>query len=53
MRIVLGCGCLLFLLALACGASLYLVDSFAPELLYCGVLRPVVEGLGFAPVVCP
>jgi hypothetical protein len=52
MRIVLGCGCLLFLLALACGASLYLIDSFAPELLYCGVLRPVVEGLGFVAVGC-
>jgi hypothetical protein len=52
-RIVLGCGCLLILAFIACGASLYLLDSFAPDLLYCGVLEPVVRGLGVSTLVCP
>lgn len=52
-RIVLGCGCLLVLAFIACGASLYLLDSFAPDLLYCGALEPVVRGLGISTLVCP
>ncbi len=52
-RIILGCGCLLFLAAIACGASLFLLDSFAPDLLYCGFLQPVVEGLGVSSLACP
>jgi hypothetical protein len=52
-RMLLGCGCLLILAFIACGASLYLLDSFAPDLLYCGFLQPVVEGLGVASLACP
>jgi hypothetical protein len=52
-RIILGCGCLLVLVLIACAASLYLLDAFAPDLLYCGVLRPVVEGLGVSTLACP
>ncbi|MFZ0546525.1 MAG: FHA domain-containing protein [Candidatus Promineifilaceae bacterium] len=52
-RIVLGCGCLLILLLIACAASLYLLDSFAPDLLYCGVLEPVVKALGVTALICP
>lgn len=50
-RILLGCGCLLILAVFACAASLYLLDSYAPDLLYCGVLQPVVEDLAI--LVCP
>ena len=52
-RILLGCGCLLVLAVIACGASLYLLDSFAPDLLYCGFLQPIVEGLGITSLACP
>jgi hypothetical protein len=52
-RILLGCGCLLFLAVIACGASIFLLDSFAPDLLYCGFLQPVVEGLGIVSLACP
>lgn len=52
-RILLGCGCLLVLGVFACGASLYLLDSFAPDLLYCGFLQPVIEGLGITSLACP
>jgi hypothetical protein len=44
---------LLVLAVIACGASLYLLDSFAPELLYCGILEPVIKGLGVSSLVCP
>lgn len=52
-RILLGCGCLLFLAVIACGATLFLLDSYAPDLLYCGFLQPVVEGLGITSLACP
>lgn len=52
-RVILGCGCLLLLAVIACGASLFLLDSYAPDLLYCGFLRPVVEGLGVVSLACP
>ena len=47
-RIYIGCGCLLFLAIVACGASVFLLDSLAPDTLYCGPLRPVFELFGFA-----
>ena len=46
-RIGLGCGCLLFLAVVACGASLFLLDALAPEALYCGPLTPLYDLLGF------
>jgi len=52
-RIVLGCGCLLLLAVVACGASIFLLDNYAPDLLWCGFLRPVVEGLGVVTLACP
>lgn len=44
-RLLVGCGCLLFLLALLCAATLFFIDAQAPELLYCGALRPLFEPL--------
>jgi predicted component of type VI protein secretion system len=44
-RILVGCGCLLFLLAFLCATTLFLLDARAPELLYCGPLRPFFEPL--------
>ncbi len=52
-RIILGCGCLLLLAVIACGASLFLLDSYAPDLLYCGFLQPIIEGLGVPSLACP
>ena len=46
-RIGLGCGCLLFLAVVACGAALFLLDALAPEALYCGPLTPLYDLLGF------
>jgi predicted component of type VI protein secretion system len=51
-RIALGCGCLLFLALIACGASLFLLDNYAPDLLWCGFLQPVVEQLGITSLAC-
>jgi FHA domain len=52
-RIALGCGCLLLLALIACGVSLFLLDNYAPDLLWCGFLEPVVKGLGVTALVCP
>ena len=46
-RIGLGCGCLLFLAVVACGAALFLLDALAPDALYCGPLTPLYDLLGF------
>jgi predicted component of type VI protein secretion system len=45
MPLLVGCGCLIFLLATVCAAALFLIDAQAPELLYCGPLRPLFEPL--------
>jgi pSer/pThr/pTyr-binding forkhead associated (FHA) protein len=45
MPLLIGCGCLIFFLAVVCGAALFLIDAQAPELLYCGALRPLFEPL--------
>jgi hypothetical protein len=45
LRLLAGCGCLLFLLAFLCAATIFWVDAARPELLYCGPLRPLFESL--------
>ncbi|MCI0398711.1 MAG: FHA domain-containing protein [Chloroflexi bacterium] len=53
-RIVVGCGCLLLLAVFACAASLYLLDLYAPQTLYCGPLRPLFETAGLSlALICP
>lgn len=47
-RIFIGCGCLFFLAIVACGASLFILDAAAPDMLYCGPLQPLFELFGFA-----
>lgn len=46
-RIIAGCGCLVLLAVFACAASLFLLDAFAPDLIYCGPLQPLFELFGF------
>jgi predicted component of type VI protein secretion system len=38
--------CLFFLFIVACAASLFLLDSLAPDFLYCGPARPLAELAG-------
>ena len=45
-RYFLGCGCLFILTVVACGATVFLLDSFASDFLYCGPAKPVFEILG-------
>ncbi len=45
-RWVLGCGCLLLVLAFVCAGGAFFLDSYqGGELLYCGPLRPLFESL--------
>jgi predicted component of type VI protein secretion system len=45
-RYFLVSGCLFFLFVVACAASLFLLDSLAPDFLYCGPARPLSELVG-------
>ena len=46
-RYLIGCGCLVVLAVVACGVTLFLVDRYEPDLLYCGPLRFIFEALGY------
>lgn len=41
-------GCLFFLFIVACAASLFLLDSLAPDFLYCGPAQPLSELVGLS-----
>ncbi len=45
-RYFLVSGCLFFLFVVACAASLFLLDSLAPDFLYCGPVQPLSELAG-------
>jgi hypothetical protein len=47
-RLLVGCGCLVLLLVFACAASLFLLDAYSPDTLYCGPLQSIFEILGFS-----
>jgi pSer/pThr/pTyr-binding forkhead associated (FHA) protein len=51
-RLLIGCGCLLLLLIVACGAAVFLLDAWAPDVLYCGPLQPIIELTGLN-LACP
>jgi pSer/pThr/pTyr-binding forkhead associated (FHA) protein len=42
-RYLIGCGCLLILAVVACGATLFLLDAYAPDALYNGPLEPLFD----------
>jgi hypothetical protein len=46
-RYAIGCGCLVILGVIACGATTYLLDRYAWEFLYCGPLQFIFEAVGF------
>jgi hypothetical protein len=46
-RNVLGCGCLVLLAIAACATSLFLLDAFAPDTLYCGPFEGLFRLVGF------
>jgi hypothetical protein len=46
-RYVIGCGCLVLLAIAACSATLFLLDSFAPDTLYCGRFEALFRLAGF------
>ncbi len=51
-RYLIGCGCLVIFLIVFCAGSLFVLDALAPDILYCSLGGPVLEGLGFA-MSCP
>jgi pSer/pThr/pTyr-binding forkhead associated (FHA) protein len=51
-RYLIGCGCLTILLVFLCAGSLFVLDALAPDILYCSLGGPVLEGLGFD-MACP
>jgi len=51
-RYLIGCGCLAILLVFLCAGSLFVLDALAPDILYCSLGGPVLEGLGFD-MACP
>lgn len=51
-RYLIGCGCLAILLVVLCAGSLFVLDALAPDVLYCSLGGPVLEGLGFN-MACP
>ena len=46
-RYAIGCGCLVILVTIACGATLFLLDRYDPDLLYCGPTQFISEALGY------
>jgi hypothetical protein len=46
-RTVIGCGCLVLLAIVACSATLFLLDAFAPDTLYCGRFEALFRLAGF------
>ncbi|MGH2537322.1 MAG: hypothetical protein ACRDHL_08020, partial [Candidatus Promineifilaceae bacterium] len=50
--LALGCGCLLLLVAAGCAASVFALDAYAPDVLWCGPLEGLVERLGVS-LTCP
>lgn len=51
-RFLIGCGCLVILLVIACGASVFLLDALAPDILYCDLGGPIFNALGVS-LACP
>jgi hypothetical protein len=51
-RAVLACGCIVMLLVIACAASMFILDAFFPDVLYCDILRAPLEAVGYA-LNCP
>ncbi len=47
-RYLIGCGCLFILAIVACAATLALLDSLAPDTLYCGPLQSIFEIFGYS-----
>ena len=46
-RYLATCGCLIVLVAILCGASVFLLDALVPNTLYCGPAEGLFELLGF------
>jgi hypothetical protein len=46
-RYIIGCGCLVILAVIACSATLFLLDLYEPDFLYCGPLKFIFEALGY------
>ena len=46
-RYLATCGCLVILGAIACGATIFLLDALAPDAIYCGPGERLFELLGF------
>ena len=42
-RYLVGCGCLLILAVIGCGATVFLLDAYAPDALYNGPLEPFFD----------
>jgi predicted component of type VI protein secretion system len=51
-RPALGCGCAIFLLVVLLAGGLFLLDAFAPDILYCDLLEAPLEAVGVA-LNCP
>lgn len=49
-RYAIGCGCLVILAVIACGATVFLLDLYAPDFLYCGPTQFISEAFGYT---CP
>ncbi len=47
-RYLIGSGCLVILAVLSCAVTLILLDSLAPNALYCGPLQSIFEAVGFS-----
>jgi len=45
-RYFIGCGCLVILAVVACAATIFLLDLFFPNALYCGPLESIFEVVG-------
>ena len=50
-RVLIGCGCLVIIVLFICAATLFILDSQFPNVLYCGPLQGLFELL--QPLNCP